>query len=176
MTPIATPLRTPASDMTSAFHSLHLVDTLANTPQSNGSVMSPGHHTLSPGGVSVHSPFAMYPFVYRNSCSPTTPVLLDHVSLRSHSVTPIAGSFPLAGPMLRHTPATSPMVSVSSDFGSPRSLQYNNRTDARRQNATRVPRAAYYNAAGHHNHVDVNRIREGIDVRTTVNSSACQIS
>jgi hypothetical protein len=42
------------------------------------------------------------------------------------------------------------------------------RHDGRRQNAMRVNRSPYYSAAGHHNHVDVNRIREGIDVRTTV--------
>ncbi len=35
----------------------------------------------------------------------------------------------------------------------------------------RVTRSPYYHAAGHHNHVDVNRIREGIDVRTTVRES-----
>lgn len=42
------------------------------------------------------------------------------------------------------------------------------RPDARRQHAARVNRSPHHNATGHHNHVDIQRIREGIDVRTTV--------
>ena len=42
------------------------------------------------------------------------------------------------------------------------------RADARRQNAQRVNRSPYFNAAGNHNHVEISRIRDGIDVRTTV--------
>ncbi|CCF42833.1 hypothetical protein CH063_02934 [Colletotrichum higginsianum] len=42
------------------------------------------------------------------------------------------------------------------------------RGEPRRQNAARVNRSPYYNVASHHNHVDVNRIREGTDVRTTI--------
>jgi hypothetical protein len=40
----------------------------------------------------------------------------------------------------------------------------------RRHNATRVARSPYYQQTNSHNHVDVNRIREGTDVRTTVRS------
>ncbi|KAI8180266.1 hypothetical protein K4K51_002826 [Colletotrichum sp. SAR 10_75] len=36
------------------------------------------------------------------------------------------------------------------------------------ENASRVNRSPYYNVTSHHNHVDVNRIREGMDVRTTI--------
>ncbi|KAI8186821.1 Meiosis protein mei2 [Colletotrichum sp. SAR 10_70] len=36
------------------------------------------------------------------------------------------------------------------------------------ENASRVNRSPYYNVTSHHNHVDVNRIREGTDVRTTI--------
>jgi hypothetical protein len=42
------------------------------------------------------------------------------------------------------------------------------RLDNRRGNATRGNRSTYYNATSHHNHVDVYRIQDGIDVRTTV--------
>lgn len=45
---------------------------------------------------------------------------------------------------------------------------------SRRQNATRVSRSPYYQQTNSHNHVDVNRIREGTDVRTTV-SLSCDI-
>ena len=49
---------------------------------------------------------------------------------------------------------------------------YFNRPSGRRQNTERAPhhRGRQYpnSAAGHHNHVDIGRIRQGIDVRTTV--------
>ncbi|KAG5931745.1 hypothetical protein E4U53_001634 [Claviceps sorghi] len=43
------------------------------------------------------------------------------------------------------------------------------RSDGRRQNATRVSKVASSGAANHHNYVDISRIRDGIDVRTTSN-------
>lgn len=57
---------------------------------------------------------------------------------------------------------------MSTDLTTPRQFQHYGRPDNRRQNAMRVSRSPYYNAANHHNHVDVGRIREGTDVRTTV--------
>ncbi|KAG5930691.1 hypothetical protein E4U42_000031 [Claviceps africana] len=42
------------------------------------------------------------------------------------------------------------------------------RSDGRRQNATRVSKVASSGAANHHNYVDISRIRDGIDVRTTI--------
>lgn len=54
---------------------------------------------------------------------------------------------------------------------------YFNRPSGRRQNAVRAPQHSIRSrqfstpAAGHHNHVDIHRIRQGIDVRTTVNLS-----
>jgi hypothetical protein len=68
---------------------------------------------------------------------------------------------------LYSTPPGTPM-GMTGDFSSPRSMQHYGRLDNRRQNAARVNRSPYFGNAGHHNHVDVNRIREGIDVRTTV--------
>ena len=73
------------------------------------------------------------------------------------------------GPLFNTTPPNTPMA-MHGDFTSPRSIQPYGRQDARRQSAMRVNRAPFFNNAGHHNHVDVNRIRDGIDVRTTVRS------
>ncbi|SPQ22724.1 f8625fbd-b7d2-42f0-902b-fa845fd9621f [Thermothielavioides terrestris] len=70
------------------------------------------------------------------------------------------------GPLFTTPPAT-PMA-VHGEYTNPRSIQPYGRFDHRRQNAMRVHRSPYYNNAGHHNHVDVNRIRDGIDVRTTI--------
>jgi len=82
-------------------------------------------------------------------------------------------------PLYNTTPPATPMA-MHGDFTSPRTIQAYGRMDARmdarmdgrldgrRQNAMRVNRSPFFNNAGHHNHVDVNRIRDGIDVRTTV--------
>jgi len=48
------------------------------------------------------------------------------------------------------------------------------RPSSRRQNAVKIPhRSRNANAAanGHHNHVDIGKIRQGSDVRTTVSIS-----
>lgn len=42
------------------------------------------------------------------------------------------------------------------------------RSNDRRQNAPRVNRASFSPPGPHHNHVDINKIREGTDVRTTI--------
>ncbi|PSR94599.1 RNA recognition motif 2-domain-containing protein [Coniella lustricola] len=42
------------------------------------------------------------------------------------------------------------------------------RSDSRRRNATRVNRSTFSPPGPHHNHVDINKIREGTDVRTTI--------
>lgn len=71
------------------------------------------------------------------------------------------------------TPPATPMT-MQSGYTSPRSmqalqgLQVYGRPDGRRQNAMRVTRSVFHNHAGNHNQVDINRIREGIDVRTTI--------
>ncbi|KAH8895179.1 hypothetical protein GQ53DRAFT_857406 [Thozetella sp. PMI_491] len=57
------------------------------------------------------------------------------------------------------------LMAIHNDYPAPRRCHG---VESRRQNATRVHRSGYYNAASHHNHVDVNRIRDGIDVRTTI--------
>jgi hypothetical protein len=66
--------------------------------------------------------------------------------------------------------------SNSQSSGHQRDSSYFSRPSGRRQNAVRAPQHSLRGrqfpnpAAGHHNHVDVHRIRQGIDVRTTVSS------
>lgn len=98
--------------------------------------------------------------------------MLDQTPTRSHSVVPIGALTPVSGTMpimtpLYTTPPGTPMA-MHGGFVSPRNIQPYGRLENRRHNAMRVSRSPYYNNAGHHNHVDVNRIRDGIDVRTTV--------
>ncbi|KAL2168829.1 hypothetical protein VTG60DRAFT_6799 [Thermothelomyces hinnuleus] len=59
-------------------------------------------------------------------------------------------------------------MAICSEFTSPRSIQPYARLDGRRHGAMRANRSHSFNNAGHHNHVDVNRIRDGVDVRTTI--------
>ena len=133
---------------------------------------SVGSNTPSPVGLPVQAQFALYPMVYRNHFTTGSPVVFDNIPHRSNTVTPMTNHrFPLAGPLFNPGAAASQTLSMTADFAVPRSLPHFNRPDARRQHAMRVTRSPYYNAAGHHNHVDVNRIREGIDVRTTVSTS-----
>lgn len=48
----------------------------------------------------------------------------------------------------------------------------NERSGFRRQNTFRSIRGSHYTTSSHHNHVDINRIREGTDVRTTASFDA----
>lgn len=65
----------------------------------------------------------------------------------------------------------------SSSTSQSRSVIPHSRAVGRRQNAMRMPQNAmmrgrqHQNSNSHHNHVDINRIRQGIDVRTTVSSN-----
>jgi hypothetical protein len=70
----------------------------------------------------------------------------------------MAGRLPMMGPMYHTTPPATPMAM------GPRGMQ----PYGRRQFSGRAMRSPYHNHNGHHNHVDINRIRDGVDVRTTV--------
>lgn len=82
-------------------------------------------------------------------------------------MTPMPGGMPVMGPI--YTPPSTPMT-MQSDYMSPRALAAYGRPDGRRQNAMRVNRSPFHVTGSHHNQVDVDRIRQGIDVRTTVSS------
>ncbi|KAL2262379.1 hypothetical protein VTK26DRAFT_1512 [Humicola hyalothermophila] len=122
-----------------------------------------------------HAPqqIAMYPPVIYQGLPPAAPnrFMLNQTPTRSQSVgtvsslSPMTAGMPLMAPV--YTPPATPMA-LQGGFTSPRSIQPYGRFDNRRQNAMRVNRSPYYNATSHHNHVDVNRIRDGIDVRTTI--------
>ncbi|CAN8097173.1 unnamed protein product [Discula destructiva] len=80
-------------------------------------------------------------------------------------------NFSLAG---QFSPPMSGPISARTSFSSTRLNQGFQRIDAfqrsndRRQNASRVNRSSFSPPGPHHNHVDINKIREGTDVRTTI--------
>lgn len=156
---------------------------MTNLFQSMG-ISKPSHHQqIVPSGHLAHSPasgmqlphqqMAMYPTVVYHGIQHSLPAryVLDHTPTRSQGIspmspmTPMTGGMPVMAPL--YTPPSTPLAFHHGDYASPRGMQPY-RMDGRRQNAMRVNRSPYYNAAGHHNHVDVNKIRDGIDVRTTV--------
>jgi len=172
-TPAATPLRPPVSDLSAAFHNL----SFTKTPHPAGAMVQNSHHSPSPMGLAIPPSFGNLPWMYRGQASPMSPLLFDAVPQRSHNMTvALPGNLPMIGNLFPHSPTPSTSQGFPpfhSDFGNPRSFSYH-RSDGRRQNAMRIARAPYFNPTGHHNHVDVNRIREGIDVRTTA-STALQL-
>lgn len=107
-------------------------------PQSPQPVPSPYHNLLSRGTT---------PALSSAGFSTMSPVSSTFSTMRSFSPT-LSGSMNFA----------------RSGFPSPRFQ----RSDGRRQNATRVNRNHFSPLGPHHNHVDINKIREGTDVRTTI--------
>ncbi|KAG7290986.1 hypothetical protein NEMBOFW57_000993 [Staphylotrichum longicolle] len=142
---------------------------------SAGSLMATGRFGQAPAGL---QQYAMYPVGYPGlpAAGPSR-FVLDQTPTRGQGVshmapmTPISGGMPIMAPLYNTTPPATPMA-MHGDFTSPRTIQtygrMDGRLDGRRQNAMRVNRSPFFNNAGHHNHVDVNRIRDGIDVRTTI--------
>lgn len=114
----------------------------------------------------VQPTYGMVPVVYHGIPMATPPYVLDGLSSRSHS----AAFSPTAYPPSTSYSFLSPMASRNAYI--PRDMVVTRPFSGmnRRQHATRVSRSPFYQQANNHNHVDVNRIREGTDVRTTVSS------
>lgn len=123
-------------------------------------------------GAQFSTALAMYPVMLQNAFNPNMSFLVDRYPnpvQASALMTPMSPSYQMVGSLYRTPP--SPALSVSNNQSPSRPMPMYGRGDARRQNATRVNRSPHTNAASHHNHVDIHRIREGIDVRTTVSNS-----
>jgi hypothetical protein len=115
-------------------------------------------------GYQVQSPYSVLPVVYHSM--PMTPsYMIDPVSPRTASHSPMVSpsNYSWVGPMYQQ-----PSM-VNAEYMTPRQFA-NHRYDSRRQHATRVHRSPYHhhNVSSQHNQVDVGRIRDGIDVRTTI--------
>ncbi|KAI0395334.1 RNA recognition motif 2-domain-containing protein [Xylariaceae sp. FL0594] len=106
----------------------------------------------------MHPAYGMLPILYPGIPMATPPYVFDQLSARSPSATFSSAGYPMISPM---TPRSA---YIPRDLMIPRPYAGLHR----RQNATRIARSPYYQQANSHNHVDVNRIREGTDVRTTI--------
>lgn len=166
-----TPESTPISDLTDALSGLSLTSTREGLDQQQRINSASVTRSMAPSDMRVHPPFGMYPVMFQSPFTSGMPYVLESLSPSGTqgAVTPMA---PMSPPYsvvgsLYHTPP-SPALTSQNSFSPSRSLAGFRSHDARRQNAMRVNRSTYHNVATHHNHVDINRIREGIDVRTTV--------
>jgi hypothetical protein len=121
------------------------------------------------------SPFAMYPLLFQSTSSPNLPYIVDsfmgNTPGRGLSAVTDPVSPPYHGASSTYHKPPSPALTVQNGFSPSRTVSSFGRSDHRRQNAARVNRSALQTLTSHHNHVDVNRIRDGIDVRTTVCST-----
>ncbi|EQB59540.1 hypothetical protein CGLO_00038 [Colletotrichum gloeosporioides Cg-14] len=150
----------PSQNLTNAFQAL----AMSKNPTQIGmsphgtSMMGPGS-TYPPLGIQV-PPFAMWPILCQPQFQPGMGYLLDggpRLSLPPATSSPAGYQFV--------SPLFSPQARGLSTAGS---MPCSPKPEPRRQHASRINRSPYYNVTSHHNHVDVNRIREGTDVRTTI--------
>ncbi|KAI1818801.1 RNA recognition motif 2-domain-containing protein [Poronia punctata] len=105
--------------------------------------------------------YGMVPFVYNypmGTPMATPPYVFDQLPSRSQSAVYSPAGYSMLGPMTPRNAYIPRELVVQRPYSGLH----------RRQNATRVSRSPYYQQANSHNHVDVSRIREGTDVRTTI--------
>lgn len=172
---MANPAGRPSGpDLSSVFHNM----SLSPQPHSTGALMvgngfNSGHMTMTPHTVGMYPPVLFHNQV---QVAPSPPYLMEQFQNRGPSPFSFGANIqPFAPSFMPGTPSTTALVPYQpqSDY-IPRALAYRS-PEGRRQNAMRVNRSPYYNAASHHNHVDIGRIRDGVDVRSTVRLTISQI-
>lgn len=136
------------------------------TPNSNSHSSHVGQ-----GDAHYNAPVAMYPLMFQAPFTPAVPYMLDSLlppvqANSGNPLTPFTPQYPVFGTLYQTPP--SPALTAQNSYSPSRNFSGADRADARRQNAMRVNRSTYHSTATHHNHVDITRIRDGIDVRTTV--------
>lgn len=134
---------------------------------------SPASHQISLAEGREAQQLAMYPLFFQSPMMANVPYVLDSLTpgCNPSPVSPIRtlhSPFPILSP-LYHAPP-SPALTVQNNYSPSRAFPVYMRADGRRHNATRVTRSLFSGPPNHHNYVDINRIRDGIDVRTTVSS------
>ncbi|KAJ3499620.1 hypothetical protein NLG97_g168 [Lecanicillium saksenae] len=127
--------------------------------------------SITQANLCLDTPIGMYPMMARSSYSPNFPYLVNSFITSAPGAevtplsTPISPSYQRVSAAYRKPP--SPALTVNNGFSPSRPNSAYGRLD-RRQHAARVSRNSFQSPSSHHNHVDVHRIREGIDVRTTI--------
>jgi hypothetical protein len=151
------------SDLVHSMQDLSLPRSAIGLPPQCG-VMTHPTRQFPALGFPVQPQLAMYPILCQAQFQSGLPYVLDPGTQPNPVLPRAVHPFPLASAI--YAPAPSSLL-ASGDYSQHRGMPSYGRPDARRQHAARISRAPYYNVSSHHNHVDVHRIREGIDVRTT---------
>ncbi|KAI1824877.1 RNA recognition motif 2-domain-containing protein [Xylaria intraflava] len=148
---------TTGSDIVQEFQRLSM-----SRSQSAMSTLSSANTLLSTpvrsSALQVQPTYGMLPIVYHGIPMATPPYVFDNLASRTHNAALQPTAYPFLSPMAPRN------AYIPRDMVVPRQVQNLNR----RQNATRIARSPHYQQTNSHNHVDVNRIREGTDVRTTI--------
>lgn len=120
----------------------------------------------------------MVPWVYAHHTPQATSTPFPNIMSRGPSTpAPSSSGFATMSPMGSDVSMMTPFSSHQSpasvrpyhhDYSGHRLSHGHYRSDGRRQNATRINRGYFSPPGPHHNHVDIQKIREGTDVRTTV--------
>ncbi|KAI1777668.1 RNA recognition motif 2-domain-containing protein [Hypoxylon cercidicola] len=164
-----TQTQTPAdsTDLAAEFQRMSFGRSQSVMPGMGNSMFSPpARPIVSSDAYQFQQPYGMMPMMYPGLGLPVSPpYMLEQLPSRSSNMGGIlqSNNYSLASSMV---PRQGPFF--PADLMTPRHFQHQPRTDTRRHNAIRVNRSPYYNATNHHNHVDIGRIQEGIDVRTTI--------
>ncbi|KAI1144107.1 RNA recognition motif 2-domain-containing protein [Hypoxylon sp. FL0543] len=148
---------TTPSELTSDFRRMSIGRPQSVAPSAANSLFgTPARSAVSSNMFPLQQPYGMVPLLY-----PGLPLAVPYVSEPSRAYNSM---LPPSNYSLASSGMSTQGSMMSTDLVTPRQFQHY----GRRQNAMRISRSPYYNAANHHNHVDVARIRDGIDVRTTI--------
>ncbi|KAF1733430.1 Meiosis protein mei2 [Beauveria bassiana] len=134
-------------------------------------LVSSKQNSIPQTNLCLNTSLAMYPVIAQPSYTPSFPYLVNSFITSASGAgvaplsTPISPSYQRVSAAYRKPP--SPALTVQNGFSPSRSNPAYGRL-YRRQHAARVNRNSFQSPSSHHNHVDVHRIREGIDVRTTI--------
>lgn len=175
---MVSPTKANVNDMTNRFHTMGV-----QTPRvPRGSIISPdfvgSFGTVTPAIPQFVQPYPMHPMALQGATNAPAAYPSQTPARRPSAISGTPNT-PMPLPMISpvFTPPATPMgygYTGNITTPTPRSIvRYSSAPSARRQNAMPVIRNSPYHAtpnANHHNQVDVERIREGIDVRTTVST------
>ncbi|EGY15432.1 uncharacterized protein VDAG_06596 [Verticillium dahliae VdLs.17] len=121
-----------------------------------------------PTRLQVQQPYTMWPIIcHAPFQSNMAAYRLDNGHQNAIPSSPASVNYQFMATLATGT-SNAQVVPIPDDFCQPRTMPAYPRPDIRRQHASRVNRMSLYGVASHHNHVDVGRIREGTDVRTTI--------
>ncbi|KAL7940903.1 RNA recognition motif 2 domain-containing protein [Trichoderma barbatum] len=159
-----------ASGLIEAMEEMAVGKRADDSDQRYGSVSSSSSQA-GQGDPHYNAPIAMYPFMFQAPFTPAVPYMLDSFLPAAQTgsgspLTPLTPQYPIFGTLYQTPP--SPALTAQNNYSPSRTFSGADRADARRQNAMRISRSTYHSTTTHHNHVDINRIRDGIDVRTTI--------